>query len=130
MIRANLVDGFVSAFRRPAGITRFLRRTCGPANVVHLMSCFPQPTVSVLAPCYDEEDVLPEFLRRVGAVLDDLGSSTEIVLVDDGSRDRTWEIMNKAAAEDSRITAVRLMRNHGHQLALTAGLTFCRGERI
>jgi glycosyltransferase involved in cell wall biosynthesis len=94
------------------------------------MSCFPQPTVSVVAPCYDEEDVLPLFLRRVGAVLDVVDGTTEIVLVDDGSRDRTWEIMNKAAAEDSRITAVRLMRNHGHQLALTAGLTFCRGERI
>jgi glycosyltransferase involved in cell wall biosynthesis len=94
------------------------------------MTCVPRPTLSVVAPCYDEQDVLPEFLRRIGAVLDAQGGPSEFVLVDDGSRDRTWEIMNKAAAEDSRVTAIRLMRNHGHQLALTAGLTLCRGERI
>jgi dolichol-phosphate mannosyltransferase len=52
------------------------------------------------------------------------------VVVDDGSRDRTWEVMTAAAASDTRIVAVRLMCNHGHQLALTAGLSVCRGERI
>jgi len=94
------------------------------------MTSVSRPTLSVVAPCYDEQDVLPEFLRRIGAVLDAQDGPSEIVLVDDGSRDRTWEIMNNAAAEDSRVTAIRLMRNHGHQLALTAGLTLCRGERI
>jgi len=89
-----------------------------------------RPSLSVVAPCYDEQDVLPEFVRRVGAVLDELGGTSEIVLVDDGSVDRTWQIMAKAAAQDPRIVAVRLMRNHGHQLALTAGLSVCRGERI
>jgi dolichol-phosphate mannosyltransferase len=93
-----------------------------------------RPALSVVAPCYNEEGVLPEFLARVGAVLDRLGTAlgggTEIVVVDDGSRDRTWEAMTKAAAQDPRIVAVRLMRNHGHQLALTAGLSVCRGERI
>ena len=89
-----------------------------------------RPTLSVVAPCYNEQDVLPEFLRRVGAVLEAIGSTCEIVLVDDGSRDRTWEVMAAAAAADPRVVAVRLMRNHGHQLALTAGLSVCRGERI
>ena len=89
-----------------------------------------RPALSVVAPCYDEQEALPEFVRRVGAVLDGLGASSEIVLVDDGSRDRTWQVMTDAAAKDPRIVAVRLMRNHGHQLALTAGLTVCRGERI
>src|SRR3954469_10090954 len=89
-----------------------------------------RPALSVVAPCFNEEGVLPEFVRRVGAVLDQLGGSAEIVVVDDGSRDRTWETMTKAAAHDPRIVAVRLMRNHGHQLALTAGLSVCRGERI
>ncbi|ORB49271.1 glycosyltransferase [Mycolicibacterium rhodesiae] len=89
-----------------------------------------QPAVSVVAPCFNEEAVLPEFLRRVGAVLDAMGGSSEVVLVDDGSRDTTWEVMSKAAADDPRIVAVQLMRNHGHQLALTAGLSVCRGERI
>ncbi|WP_264059766.1 glycosyltransferase family 2 protein [Mycolicibacterium frederiksbergense] len=86
--------------------------------------------MSVVAPCYDEEAVLPEFLRRVTAVLEQQRMRYEIVLVDDGSHDRTWELMSKAAADDPRIVAVRLMRNHGHQLALTAGLSVCRGERV
>ncbi|MDP2332811.1 MAG: glycosyltransferase family 2 protein [Reyranella sp.] len=94
------------------------------------MNELARPALSVVAPCYNEQDVLPEFLRRVGAVLDSLGGNSEIVLVDDGSRDRTWETMTALAAADSRIVAVRLMRNHGHQLALTAGLSVCRGERI
>src|SRR5215510_9109455 len=89
-----------------------------------------RPALSVVAPCYNEQDVLPEFLRRVGAVLDGVGGTGEIVLVDDGSRDGTWVVMTEAAARDPRIVAVRLMRNHGHQLALTAGLSVCRGERV
>ncbi len=89
-----------------------------------------RPALSVVAPCYDEEGVLPEFLRRIGAVLDGIGGTAEIVLVDDGSRDSTWAILNEAASRDRRIVAVRLMRNHGHQLALTAGLSVCRGERV
>ncbi|MCV7092370.1 glycosyltransferase family 2 protein [Mycobacterium interjectum] len=94
------------------------------------MTVLVRPAVSVVAPCYDEEDVLPLFLRRVGGVLDSLGGSGELVLVDDGSSDRTWEIIEKAAVEDSRVVGVRLMRNHGHQLALTAGLSVCRGDRV
>jgi len=89
-----------------------------------------RPALSVVAPCYNEQDVLPEFLHRVGSVLEMVGGTSEIVLVDDGSRDRTWKVMTEAAARDPRVVAVRLMRNHGHQLALTAGLTVCRGERI
>src|SRR5476651_456696 len=93
-----------------------------------------RPALSVVAPCYNEEGVLPEFVRRTAAVLDGLGQgkgiSTEIVLVDDGSRDGTWAVITEAAAQDPRIVGVRLMRNHGHQLALTAGLSVCRGERV
>ncbi len=88
------------------------------------------PALSVVAPCYNEEGVLPEFVRRTAAVLDGLGKSAEMVLVDDGSRDSTWAAITNAAARDSRVVGVRLMRNHGHQLALTAGLSVCRGERI
>src|SRR5689334_6765891 len=89
-----------------------------------------RPALSVVAPCFNEEGVLPEFVRRVAVVLDGIGGTAEIVLVDDGSRDGTWKVMTDAAARDKRVIAVRLMRNHGHQLALTAGLTVCRGERI
>jgi len=98
--------------------------------LVAAMSELPRPALSVVAPCYNEQAVLPEFVRRVGAVLDAWGGRSEIVVVDDGSRDGTWETMAAAAAADPRIVAVRLMRNHGHQLALTAGLSVCRGERI
>jgi dolichol-phosphate mannosyltransferase len=89
-----------------------------------------RPALSVVAPCFNEEGVLPEFVRRVAAVLDGVGGTAEIVLVDDGSRDGTWKVMTDAAARDRRVVAVRLMRNHGHQLALTAGLSVCRGKRI
>jgi len=60
-----------------------------------------RPALSVVAPCYDEQDALPEFVRRVGIVLDGLGASSEIVLVDDGSRDCTWQVMTDAAAPRS-----------------------------
>jgi glycosyltransferase involved in cell wall biosynthesis len=89
-----------------------------------------RPALSIVAPCFNEEGVLPEFVKRVGAVLDALGGTAEIVLVDDGSRDATWALIGDAAARDGRVVGVRLMRNHGHQLALTAGLSVCRGERV
>ena len=66
------------------------------------MTVLSRPAVSVVVPCFDEEAVLPLFLSRVGGVLDSLGGTSELVLVDDGSSDRTWEIIEKAAAEDSR----------------------------
>ncbi|MFO1081827.1 MAG: glycosyltransferase family 2 protein [Reyranellaceae bacterium] len=94
------------------------------------MTAPDRPALSVVAPCFDEQAVLPEFLRRIGLVLDRIGGRSEIVLVDDGSRDGTWPLMEDAARRDPRIVAVRLMRNHGHQLALTAGLSLCRGERV
>ncbi len=88
------------------------------------------PLLSVVAPCYNEEAVLVEFHRRVAAVCDQIPGAHEIVLVDDGSRDRTWALMQELCAKDSQVVAVKLARNHGHQLALTAGLQVCRGQRI
>lgn len=79
-------------------------------------------SLSVVAPCLDEEQVLPEFLRRTQAVCEGLDLPYEIVLVDDGSLDRTWSIISGAAAADQRILGIRLRRNHGHQLALSAGI--------
>ena len=58
------------------------------------------------------------------------GDDYEIVLVNDGSRDGSWAIMQQLAAADSRVVAVNLSRNHGHQLALTAGLDLCRGDVV
>jgi dolichol-phosphate mannosyltransferase len=86
--------------------------------------------ISIVAPCYNEELVLPEFHRRIHAVCATLKASCEIVLVNDGSKDRTWTIMNELSARDPNLVCVNLARNHGHQLALTAGLHVCRGRSV
>ena len=84
--------------------------------------------VSVVAPCFNEEEVLEAFHRRtVLACHVAVGCSYEIVLVDDGSRDRSWEIMCGLATRNPQTVAVRLLRNHGHQLAATAGLSVACG---
>jgi polyisoprenyl-phosphate glycosyltransferase len=87
--------------------------------------------ISVAIPLHDEELVFPELIRRVGTVLDGMpGGPHEIVLVDDGSEDRTFELMRGAAARDSRVVGVRLSRNFGHQAALTAALETVSGEVV
>ena len=87
--------------------------------------------LSVAVPLYNEESVLPELLRRTGTVLESLaGGPHEIVLVDDGSLDRTLEILEAEAAHDPRIVVVALSRNFGHQAALTAALDHCSGDAV
>jgi glycosyltransferase involved in cell wall biosynthesis len=91
----------------------------------------PALPLSIVVPCYNEEACLSELHRRLTvAAKSAAGEEYEIVLVNDGSRDRTWEIMRALAASDPRLVAVSLSRNHGHQLALTAGLDLCVGDRI
>jgi glycosyltransferase involved in cell wall biosynthesis len=87
--------------------------------------------LSVVVPLHNEETNLSELLRRIGAVLDSLGPGPhQIVMVDDGSSDRTWEILEAAARRDPRITALELSRNFGHQAALTAGLDHASGDAV
>ncbi len=87
--------------------------------------------LSVVIPCYNEEACLGELHRRVTRAAEAVaGERYEIVLVNDGSRDGTWEMMQDLARNDPRVLGVNLSRNHGHQLALTAGLDLCQGERI
>src|SRR5262249_6461587 len=88
------------------------------------------PELSFVSPCYNEEDGLRKFHRRVTAVGEGSQLSYEIVLVDDGSRDGTWDLMLELSAADPHLVCVKLSRNHGQQLALTAGLSACRGQRI
>jgi len=84
-----------------------------------------------VVPCYNEEEVLPELERRLtAACIDNVGGDYEIILVNDGSSDASWSILTRLAAADSHILAVDLAHNHGHQLALTAGLSMCAGERV
>ncbi len=87
--------------------------------------------LSVAVPVYNEESVLPEFLRRTRAVIDAVpGGPHEMVLVDDGSVDHTWALLEDAAAADPRLVVVALSRNFGHQPALTAALDHCSGDAV
>jgi glycosyltransferase involved in cell wall biosynthesis len=87
--------------------------------------------LSVAVPVHNEETVLPEFLRRTRDVLDKLpGGPHQIVFVDDGSSDRTLEILGQAANADPRIVVISLSRNFGHQAALTAALDHVSGDAV
>ena len=89
------------------------------------------PALSIVVPCFNEEACLPALHERLtAAARSAVGEDYEIVLVNDGSRDGSWALMHQLAADDAHVVAVNLSRNHGHQLALTAGLDLCRGDAI
>lgn len=89
-----------------------------------------KPVLSVVAPVYDEEILLPEFYRRVIAAMEPLGVPFELVLVNDGSHDRSPVIMNELHAQDPRVKVVHFSRNFGHQIAITAGTDHAQGEVV
>ena len=87
--------------------------------------------LSIVVPCYNEEACLGVLHDRLSkAAMTVFKQDYEIVLVNDGSRDTTWQLMRDLAAKDSHVVAINLSRNHGHQLALTAGLDLCHGDTI
>ncbi|MFL6759613.1 glycosyltransferase family 2 protein [Sphingomonas sp.] len=87
--------------------------------------------LSIVIPCFNEEACLAQLHQRLGiAAREAVGEDYELVLVNDGSRDGSWPVMQRMAEEDRHVVAVNLSRNHGHQLALTAGLDLCRGDTI
>ena len=85
------------------------------------------PQISIVIPLYNEEKVFDKLIGRINAVIQDLSFAVEVVLVNDGSRDRTAELMYHLALSDGRYHAVFLSRNHGHQLAVSAGMASARG---
>lgn len=88
-------------------------------------------TLDVAIPVYNEESGIAELLRRLRSVLDGIpGGAHRIVIVDDGSSDRTWQIIEAAAAADSRIVGIAMSRNFGHQAALTAALDHANGDAV
>jgi polyisoprenyl-phosphate glycosyltransferase len=89
----------------------------------------PALLLSIVVPVYNEADVVDEFLRRLHGALADAGPY-ELVVVDDGSTDGTWERLLSHSVEDGRLRLIRLSRNFGHQIALTAGLDAARGQAI
>ena len=89
------------------------------------------PALSIVAPCFNETSCLETLHARVSAAARAaVGEDYELVLVDDGSSDGTWPMMQRLAEGDPHLMAVSLSRNHGHQLALTAGLDLCSGARV
>ena len=86
------------------------------------------PEISIVAPAYNEEAGLVEFCRRVAQVMAE--HDYELIVVDDGSADRTPAVLADIAAADPRVRVARLSRNFGHQAALSAGLTLARGDAV
>ena len=91
----------------------------------------PPHLFSIVIPCYNEEEVLEHTIARLLSVADDLERyRTELVFVDDGSSDRTLEILRAAAHKESRIRIVSFARNFGHQIAVTAGIDAAAGDAV
>jgi len=88
------------------------------------------PTISIIAPVYNEAAILPELYKRVKAALEPLQDSWELIVIDDGSEDGSRELIRKLAREDSKVKPVIFARNFGHQIAVTAGLDYSRGEAV
>lgn len=86
--------------------------------------------LSVVVPMYDEEQVVPAFLARLRPVLEGLGISYEVACVDDGSRDKTAALIGEAMEVWPELRLIRLLRNSGHQAALTCGFVFARGDYV
>ena len=86
--------------------------------------------LSLVIPVFNEQEVMPESFRRTKAAMDEMGYTYEIIYVDDGSRDGTWEILSQIAAENAQVTALRFSRNFGHQLAVTAGMDAADGDAV
>ena len=87
-------------------------------------------TLGIVIAAYNEADALPGMHARLSRVLDGLGMPAQVVYVDDGSRDATWAVLSGLAAADPRVRALRLSRNFGKELALTAGLDHVDADAV
>src|SRR6188474_3196886 len=87
-------------------------------------------TYSIVAPIYNELDNLPELYRRVKQVMDSTGEPWELLLVDDGSTDGSNEIICALAREHNQVRPIIFARNFGHQIAITAGWDYARGDAV
>jgi dolichol-phosphate mannosyltransferase len=89
-----------------------------------------RPTLSLVLPIYNEEEVIPELHRQLQEFLTRLGLPAEVVFVNDGSRDRSMELLREIAEKDARYRVVSFARNFGHQTAITAGVDYARGQAV
>jgi|JFJP01.1.fsa_nt_gi dolichol-phosphate mannosyltransferase len=86
------------------------------------------PKYSFIVPIYNEEEVIPELYSRITAIIDRLDGDSELIFINDGSRDRSLVMLQELQQRDQRICYLNLARNFGHQIAVTAGLAFARGQ--
>ena len=89
-----------------------------------------KPVVSIIAPVYNEEPIINELYRRLAAVLDTISEPWELVMVNDGSTDRSVELMVALHERDPRVRVINFARNFGHQNAVTAGMDYARGDAV
>lgn len=89
-----------------------------------------KPIYSVVAPVFNEQEIITKFYERVRDVMVGLGEPWELILVNDGSRDESLNKMTQIAAEDENVKVINFARNFGHQIAVTAGIDFATGQAI
>ena len=89
-----------------------------------------RPTLSIVAPVYNDEAILHELYKRISETMVGLDGTWELVLVNDGSWDRSYEIMQELREQDERVRIVNFSRNFGHQIAITAGTDYAQGEAV
>jgi glycosyltransferase involved in cell wall biosynthesis len=106
---------------------RYSRRGSFPDEAWRLLV---QPEYSIVVPILDEAECLPELVKRLDELMDQLEGPAEVLLVDDGSRDESYGLMLEACYRDARFKAIRLSRNFGHQVAITAGLDRAAGKAV
>jgi len=90
----------------------------------------PPPLLSVIVPCYNEQEVIQVTHERLSAALAAITPDFEIIYVDDGSRDRTAELVHAIQEASPKVRFIRLSRNFGHQVAVTAGIEYARGQAV
>ncbi len=88
------------------------------------------PMLSVIVPCFNEAEVIEHTHQRLTGALEKITPDFEIIYVDDGSRDRTAELLREIQSSSSRAKVIRLSRNFGHQIAVSAGLEYARGQAV
>lgn len=89
-----------------------------------------KPVFSIIAPIYNEQENLPLLYARVRDEMEKTGEDWELILVDDGSQDGSTDVIRKLAASDARVRPVIFARNFGHQIAVSAGLDYSRGDAV
>lgn len=105
---------------------------CHPLGLAHPVAApvLPPLDLSLVIPAFNEEENLPELHHRLRAALDPLGLAYEIIFVNDGSRDRTLDVLHDLAHHDPCVVVLDLARNFGHQVAISAGMDHSRGQAV